>query len=148
MKKYKIGFDMGGLILFLAIMLPNLIWFNHPAPVDILRGASVTETLDAAASVLQVLTVAALIFLVRPDRKKLRLTPLLGGAIIWIALYYGGWVLYYQGQPTPPVILLLTVPPCLALLLYAADRKNFPALVPGIGFVCCHLVYAAVNFML
>lgn len=28
---YKIGFDIWGLTLFLAIMLPNFIWFAVPA---------------------------------------------------------------------------------------------------------------------
>ncbi len=37
-KKYKIGFDIRGLIIFIVIMIPNFIWFAVPAPNDILRG--------------------------------------------------------------------------------------------------------------
>lgn len=41
-KKYKIGFDIWGLIIFIIIMIPNFIWFAVPAPNDILRGESIT----------------------------------------------------------------------------------------------------------
>ena len=37
MKKYRFGFEPWGLLLFLVVMLPNLIWFAVPAPNDILR---------------------------------------------------------------------------------------------------------------
>lgn len=44
-KKYKIGFDIWGLITFI-IMIPNFIWFAVSAPNDILRGESITKTVD------------------------------------------------------------------------------------------------------
>lgn len=37
-KKYKIGFDIWGLIIFIIIMIPNFIWYAVPVPNDILRG--------------------------------------------------------------------------------------------------------------
>lgn len=148
MKKYKIGFDGWGLLLFLLIMLPNFIWFAVPAPNDVLRRVSVTESLDAAASVFQVLMTAALVLIVNPARKPLRLTPWTSAVIGCAALYFGGWILYYQGWTSPPVMLLLTVPPCLAFLFFAAERRNFPAMLPGGAFACCHLIYGAANFML
>lgn len=147
MKKFRIGFDSGGLLLFLAVMLPNFIWFAIPSPNDVLRRESVTVTLDTAASVFQGLMAAALIFVIHPGRKPLRLAELLG-VIGCAVLYYSGWILYYLGWAGWFVILLLTVPPCLALLLYAAYRRNTSALILGIGFTCCHLVYAVANFMI
>ena len=45
-KKYKIGFDIWGLITFIIIMIPNFIWFAVSAPNDILRGESITKTVD------------------------------------------------------------------------------------------------------
>lgn len=45
------------------------------------------------------------------------------------------------------VIVGLTVPPCLAFLFFAFDRKNSVALVPVFGFTACHVIYAAVNFL-
>ena len=48
-KKYKIGFDIWGLIIFIIIMIPNFIWFAVPAPNDILREESITKTVDVFA---------------------------------------------------------------------------------------------------
>ena len=42
-KKYKMGFDVWALVLFIAIMIPNIIWFAIPAPNDILRTESITK---------------------------------------------------------------------------------------------------------
>ena len=96
MKKFRIGFDSGGLLLFLVVMLPNFIWFAIPSPNDVLRRESVTVTLDTAASVFQVLMAASLIFVIHPGRKPLRLAGLLG-VIGCAVLYYSGWILYYLG---------------------------------------------------
>ncbi len=148
MRKYRIAFDHWGLLLFLLVMVPNFIWFALPAPHDILREASATEFLDMIASVCQVLLVAALCGIENTKRAPLRLTPLISGSIACGLLYYMGWILYYLGFVDPPVILLLTVPPCLAFLLFAIDRKNFPAVVPAAIFSLCHLIYGVVNFMI
>lgn len=50
-RKYRVGFDFRGLILFLIIMIPNFIWFIVPAPNDILRNDSLTPHIDMIASV-------------------------------------------------------------------------------------------------
>lgn len=147
LKQYRFGFDPWGLLLFLLVMLPNFIWFAVPAPNDILRTNSTTPVADAIGSVFQVLTVACLCFVIRKDRGKLRLSPLIVTTIICIAIYYIGWVLYYTANVSPIVILLLTVPPCLAFILFAADRKNLPAVELAAGFTVCHLVFGVVNYL-
>lgn len=148
MKQYKLTFDIWGLVLFLLIMLPNFIWFAVPAPNDILRAESVTGFLDRIASGCQILFVAALCVVENHERDALELTQLIRGCIGCGLLYYAGWVLYYLGFTNPPVILLLTVPPCLAFLFFAAGRKNFAAMVPAAIFTVCHLIYGIVNFMI
>ena len=144
--RYRFGFNFWSLLLFLLVMLPNFIWFAVPAPNDILRTDSATPVADAIGSVFQVLTVACLCFVIRKDRGKLRLSPLIVTTIICIAIYYIGWGLYYTDNVSPTVIFLLTVPPCLAFILFAADRKNLPAVVLAAGFTVCHLVFGVVNF--
>ena len=62
LKKYRMGFDVWGLIVFLIIMIPNFIWFAVPAPNDILRTESVTVAIDTIGSICQVLMIFALIF--------------------------------------------------------------------------------------
>ena len=145
--KYKIGFDIRGLILFLGIMIPNCIWFAVPAPDDVLRAESVTWIVDAAGSVFQIMTVASLCFIKNKSCPALRFTPLIIAAVCCAALYYLGWILYYSAFTGPPVILALTVPPCAALLLYALDRRNYIAVLSGAAFTVCHLIYGIVNFI-
>lgn len=67
---YKIGFDIWGLTLFLAIMLPNFIWFAVPAVNDVLRNKSVTPLVDMIASVFQAVMVVALCVIVNKYCQK------------------------------------------------------------------------------
>ena len=147
LKQYRFGFDPWGLLLFLLVMLSNFIWFAVPAPDDILRADSVTPVVDAIGSVFQVLTVACLCFVIHKSSSKLRFSPLIIAIIICVAIYYIGWALYYTANVSPIVILLLTVPPCLAFLLFAIDRKNLPAVIFATVFAVCHLVFGVVNFV-
>ena len=148
MRKYRISFEIWGLLLFLLIMIPNFIWLAIPAPQDILRNESITAPIDAIASVCQIILIAALCAIVNTEREALRLTPLVLGSIACGLLYYTGWILYYLGFTKPVVILLLTVPPCLAFLFFAIDRKNFAAVIPIVIFSVCHLIYGVANFIL
>ena len=145
--RYRFGFDIWGLLLFLLVMLPNFIWFAVPAPNDILRTESVTPVVDIIGSVFQVLTVACLCFVIRKERSKFRFSPLVVATTVCIATYYIGWASYYAGITAPWVILLLTLPACLAFILFAIDRKNLPAVVSAFGFTVCHCVFGVVNYL-
>lgn len=147
LKQYRFAFDPWGLLLFLLVMLPNFIWFAVPAPNDILRADSVTPVVDTIGSVFQVLTVACLCFVIHKSSSKLRFSPLIIATIICVAICYIGWALYYTANVSPILILLLTVPPCLAFILFAIDRKNLPAILFATAFAVCHLVFAVVNFV-
>ncbi|MDR0861421.1 MAG: hypothetical protein LBN30_01380 [Oscillospiraceae bacterium] len=147
LKKYKIGFDIWGLVLFLIIMIPNFIWFTVPAPKDILRAESVTMALDTIASICQVLMIIALCFFLNRKRKRLAFTPPVIAMIICCLLYFMSWGFYYIGITNALVVLGLTVPPCLAFLSFAIDRKNMIAAVPIIIFTVCHLIYGIVNYI-
>ena len=148
MKKYKFAFEFRGLILFLCIMLPTFIWFALPAPNDVLRAVSVTETVDIIGSVCQAVMIAALCLLKRTDCGKFVFSPLVIGIIVCCAAYYAGWIFYYNGFTNAAVILSLTIPPCAAFLLFALDRKNYIAVVPACGFTICHLIYGIINFII
>ena len=145
---YRFGFDVWGLIFFLMVMLPNFIWFAVPAPNDVLRAESVTPVVDMVASVCQVLTVACLCFVINKERGKLRFSPLVIATMVCVIVYYIGWLLYYTGIVNVWVILLLTISPCLAFILFAADRKNLPAVVFATAFAVCHLFFAIINFII
>ena len=148
LNRYRLGFDVWGLALFLVVMVPNIIWFAVPAQNDVLRAESVTPVLDTIASVLQVLTVACLCFVINRERTQLCLfSPLINITSVCVLIYYAGWCLYYFGSTGIRVILMLTVPPCVAFILFAADRKNLPAVLFASGFAVCHLLFALINFM-
>ena len=147
LSKYRFGFDVWGLILFLLVMLPNFVWFAVPAPNDVLRSESVTPIIDIIASVCQVLTIACLCFVINKKRSKLRFTPLVIAAVVCVLIYYIGWVLYYSGIVNVWVILLLTIPPCLAFVLFAVDRRNLPSALFATVFAVCHLIFAIENFV-
>ena len=146
-RAYKIGFDCGGLLLFAAVMAPNFIWFVVPAPRDILRHTSATPAVDTAAAVFQVIMVAALCGIKNIEGSKSIRRALLVGIAALVALYYGGWSLYYTGTTGTAVILDLCIAPCLAFLLYAAARNNAPALAAAGLFTASHLLSSAVNFI-
>lgn len=147
LKKYRFGFDIWGLVIFLIIMLPNFIWFALPAPNDILRNESATIIIDTIGSVCQVLLIGSLCFIINKEIDKLRFSPLIIMAIICIVLYFAGWMLYYNGLTDPLVIIFLTLPPCLAFIFFALDRKNITAVIPAVCFTVCHLIYGIVNFI-
>lgn len=147
LKKYKLSFDIWGLLLFLIIMIPNFIWFAIPAPNDILRTKSITETVDTVASVCQILMIVAICIFRNRESKKLCITPHIIMVAICYLLYVASWIAYYNGMANVIVILGLTIPPCLAFLFFAIDRKNGIALIPISIFTICHLVYGVVNFI-
>lgn len=147
-KKYKLSFDIWGLLLFLLIMIPNFIWFVIPAPNDVLRRDSVTEIFDMIASICQVCIIITLCFLVYRKRSKLKITPIMIAVIICCLLYFASWIFYYDGIANMFIILGLTIFPCLAFLFFAIDRKNLVAVVPISIFTVCHLIFGVVNFVL
>lgn len=148
LKNFKMGFNIGGLILFLIIMLPNFYWFAFPAPNDILRNNSVTASLDMIASVCQVLMAIALCIFINKNSAKHKISFLMVLTIVCCSLYFIGWIFYYQGVTNSVVILDLCISPCLAFLFYALDRRNYIAVIPIVIFMICHTIYGIVNFII
>lgn len=148
LKKYKLGFEIWGLLLFLIMMTPNFIWFVIPAPNDILRVNSVTEKMDTIASICQVLMVVSLCIFTNRESKKLCVTPFMIIVAGCCLLYFISWIVYYVGIANVMIILGLTILPCAAFLFFAIDRKNKIAMIPILAFTICHLIYGIVNFII
>lgn len=147
-RKYRMGFDLWGLLLFLAIMLPNVIWFLVPAPVDILRNPSVTPAIDTAASVFQVIMVAAICMLRNDIYRKPMGMGWRGGIVAAVLFYFAGWVFYYAGVVNALVIMDLCIAPCAAFILFALARRNAVAFAADVVFILCHGYYGIVNFVI
>lgn len=147
MKNYTFKFDIWALSLFVAVMLPNIIWFAVPAKNEVLRVESVTPVIDVLASIFQVLMIAALVLLGRKEMSKVRWRDSWSiVTITMVALYYSFWGLYYSGCVPKAVILSICIIPCLAFISYSINRKNIPALVFGIIFMVLHFVFAVMNY--
>lgn len=147
LKKYKFGFEPWAVILFLAIMAPNIYWFANPTANDVLRRESVTPCLDLIASISQVVMVAVLCLLKRRDVSKIKLSKNIFFMIASYILYIVSWLLYFSGNASAVLILSLCITPCLAFAFYAFDRKNYLALFPLGVFFICHVVFGIVNFI-
>lgn len=148
LKKYRIGFDIWALGLFVIIMIPNCIWFAIPAPNDILRTESVTKIPDMIASINQVIMLIALCVFRNIDYEKQKITRFLIAVILNCILYFICWIFYYFGVSNAVIILGMTIFPCLAFLLFAIDKKNMIAVIPISVFMICHLIYGIVNYII
>ena len=130
------------------IMIPNIVWFMIPAPIDVLRNKSVTGTIDTVASICQVLFVTAMCITTNKKAEQIRLNKAVTISIIFAVMYYVGWIFYYLGNPNTLLIWFLAIAPCLSFVCFILDRKNMIALIPASIFTVCHVIYALVNFIL
>lgn len=147
--KYKFGFEIWGIVLFLAIMVPNMIWSVVPAPDDVLRKESLTPLIDNIASLFQVLMIASMCFLKNDYYSKLKLnSPLIFLTAVMFLLYFVMWIIYYIGIVNSIVILGLCVFPCLAFLFFMLGRRNYIAIIPLTVFSLCHLAYTVINYII
>lgn len=131
LKKYKLSFDIWGLLLFLIIMIPNFIWFAIPAPNDILKSKSITETIDTVASVCQVLMIVALCIFRNRENRKICVSPFIIIIVICCLLYFFSWIVYYSGIVNAIVILGMTIPPTTIYLwlISLTASKELPILL-------------------
>jgi hypothetical protein len=147
LRKYNLGFEWRGLVLFLAVMVPNFIWFAIPAPNDILRADSLTPEINSIATVFQIAFVVCLCLLMRVDQNPFCLNRTTKCTVASVLLYYVCWALYYQGVTGAAVILGLTLFPCIAFLLFAVDRRNTVAMMLIVLFTACHLAHTFKHFI-
>ena len=137
LKRYKFGFDFWALILFAAIMIPNIVYWCLPQ----YDGLSAEGAIDTAATVFQVIGIALLLFVVQRERKRKAFADsLFMTSCVFLALDYLAWVLYFCGYSNSGVILFLAACPCLALILFEIERRNWFALVPTAVFAVLHIV--------
>ena len=146
-RKYKICFDILGLLLFLIIMIPNFIWFSVPTSNDILSNESITPVINMIASIFQVIMVIALCIIKNKHCQKPMKKIWFKLIIVSIIIYFAGWIVYYIGIVNALVILDLCIAPCVAFMLLSIARKNIFAFILSIIFMICHALYGIINFI-
>ncbi len=136
-KDYKWGCDLLGVLLFALLMLPNIVYWCIPD----FTGLDGNKILSAVGYVFQALGIAATVALLHKERKPFSFFSLTG-LLTWLflLLYYIAWIFYFCNFYNIAVVLFLTVAPCVSLLAFQAERKNFPAMVPTGVFAILHLV--------
>lgn len=146
--RYRFRLDKGGLGLFFLIMLPNFIWFAMPAPVDVLRQPSVTPCLDQIAAAVQALMVVALCLIRNRQAEGIQMhRPAAVGIGLCCLGYFAVWGCYYGGIVYPAVLISMCFLPCLALLLYTAAQRNWPAFGLAAAFAVLHGIFGICNFL-
>jgi len=141
--KNNLKFNTFGLLLFIIVMLPNILWFIFPPQNDILRNESLTPITDTIAGIFQIILVGCLCFVNKKYVKKYDLLSL-----ICVAVYFLFWALYYCGIVNSVVIFGLCIFPCLSFIFYEIRIKNWFALIATIIFSVLHLVYGIKNFLI
>lgn len=138
------SFDWRGLVLFLLIMIPNVIWFTCPAPDDVLRHTTDHKMLDSIMSVTQIAMVVSLC--ISGKQTKQNSWQRYATILLFVLLYYGFWLLYYQATTNAMILWGLTIFPCLAFLLLARAEESKLALFLTILFTICHMVNTFLSF--
>lgn len=143
MKAYRFGLDGWGLLLFVAIMVPNILWGLLAGEGDLLMQPTAVPVLDMVVSAAQVLTIAGMLCLRRREEPAYK--P--WGPLIFAVAYLLMWALYGLGIVHPAVPLGLAVFPCAAILLHLIRRYNIITLVPATLFAAGHVLSAMINFV-
>ena len=139
-KNYRVRFMPWALALFGLIMLPNLFWFAVPAEHDALKQTTELPWLDTVQMAFQAVMIGCLCMLENTQAKPFRLrSPLVMAVLVCCGIYYAFWAAYFCGSVNALVLLALCLFPSAAFLLYAADRRNVPGIITGVGFAACHL---------
>lgn len=148
LKKYKLDFEVLGLLVFLIVMILNFIWFVIPAQNDILRANLIFNAINVVSLISQVLMIIALCFFRNSERKELRITFFLIIAVSCCLVYFICWIVYYVGIVNAGVLIGLTILPCFVFLFIAIDRKNGIAVIFTLVFTVCHLICCVTDFII
>ena len=145
-RNYRISLDIWGLCLYIAIMLPSLVWLCIPAPNDILRNGTETLALDRVSFFVQVLTVAAVCLVINRTFHQPVNHFIAMGIALSVVVYLFGWIAYYMGFVGVPVILILCISPCVAFLFQTWGKRNGLGFLLALLFLVLHTIRGILNY--
>lgn len=136
-KNYKWSVDLLGVLLFALLILPFLVYWCIPD----FKGIDGQKALAVAAYVFGALGAAALIALSNKERKPFSFFSLTG-TLTWLftVLSYVAWIFFFCNYNNVAVALFLAVCPCVALLAFEAERKNYVAVAPTACFALLRFI--------
>ena len=142
-----IGFFAIGLVLILIQELPYIIMtLIPPSSNPLMEMQDKSALLNAIEKVLGVSCIITMLFLVRGDAKWFSLTTRREAAFFAVAVaaligYFVGWVFYWSGYQSLPLILcsLVALPPIYYAFI-GLWRRNYVLAVLGGLFLSAHLM--------
>lgn len=146
-KNQYLGFFALGLALFLLQELPYAVMpFIRLSANPIMAMQDKSVWLNSVEKALGISCIVVMLFLVRGDAlwfslRTAREKLFFGAAVVALAGYYIGWILYFGGQQSLALMLysLVAMPP-LYYAFIGLWRKNYPLAVLGGLFLAVHLV--------
>ncbi|OBR62188.1 hypothetical protein A7K91_00725 [Paenibacillus oryzae] len=137
MLHYAWGFSWKGLLLFMLVMLPNLLYIWIPAPVAKKIEGPGFLALTIVEHGSQALFVVLLLFLTSTKVSPLQ-SPYLYGMGLLLLAYYVLWGLFFAGMAGKMAWMALAILPVIYFMLAALWLHNFPALLPTVIFGAAH----------
>jgi hypothetical protein len=141
------GFFAPGLLFFALQELPYIVMQFIPLSSNVLMEMQdKSPLLNMSEKILGVSCILTLLFLVREDANRFSLSTLkekvyFGIAMAAIAGYFIGWVFYFGGHQTLPLIIcsLVAMPPIYYSFI-GLWRKNYPLAAIGAMFLIAHIL--------
>lgn len=133
------GFSWKGLLTFLLMMIPNLVYFLLPNPNVPGTGMSNHLILDILEHASQAIFLCLLLFLVSKQSSPL-VSPYTVCIAILLLAYYALWIFYFAGGNSLPPLLGMAVLPVAYFILAEIWLHNLPALVPTAVFGAVHIL--------
>lgn len=147
LKQLRLGFSPGGLLAFVLVMLPNLLWLLAPPPSDPLAANSAPSALlELLEHASQWVLVATLVLLVNRGKGRSSRVFLFAAALPLVG-YYALWAAYYAGMSPAWLLLGLAVLPPLFFCLVSVWLRNWAALLPAVVFGIAHLAVTCFNYL-
>ena len=141
------GFFALGLALFLLQELPYIVMPLIPLSSNpLMEMQDKSAVLNIIEKVLGVSCILCMMFLVRGDAKWFSLSgswegACFGTAMLAIAGYFVGWIFYFTGHQSLPIMLgLLVAMPPIYYAFIGLWRRNYVLAVLGGVFLAAHLL--------
>lgn len=139
MKNYNIRFSLKGLIAFVIIMLPNIIWMIKPPGNDFMSSNSSTiDFLNISMVVSQWIMIIGLIMLCRTEAARSNHVFVIV-SLLCAGIYYVLWVCYYLDKVRPLMFIGMAVFPCCYFIAFILWQKIYLLLIPTIIFSILHI---------
>jgi len=147
-RNIRIRFSLYGLLIVLLQSLPNIIWVLWPPTPNAFAGnASSSPFIEYGEHILGVAIVVLLLFLVSSAKRQKIMESRWGiASLVFIAMYWLCWMLYFAGVQPYPVIYAMVILPPFAFFSAGIAVRVWLISVASTAFLVFHILVALENF--